>query len=155
MIFDTISNFHHYCRLSVRFAEVADFFATADLMQLPQGRLDISDQGVFALVSEYKAVAPEECFIECHQNHIDIQIVAHGAEQIGFCAKSSCKAGPYDTAKDFQKLVGKPDWLTLRPGHFALFFPDDGHMPKVRCAEWDGMIRKIVIKVPVEEKNPR
>ena len=53
----------------------------------------------------------------------------------------------YDTAKDrtFYKGLAQ-DYLTIKPGMFALFFPQDGHAPGVTPDE----IKKLIVKVRVK-----
>jgi YhcH/YjgK/YiaL family protein len=51
---------------------------------------------------------------------------------------------------DFQELQGIAEYLTLRPGCFAIYFPEDAHHPGIGTGAHTGSIRKIVIKVPVQ-----
>ena len=84
----------------------------------------------FAIVQEYMTKDESEGFIECHRKYIDVQYVASGIEQAGISAKSACcEAAKYDKDKDFQKLRGKTDFITLDPSVFAIFFTEDGHIP--------------------------
>jgi YhcH/YjgK/YiaL family protein len=149
MIFEILNNFNNYVLLSSHFKDIAQFLARKDLERLEIGKHTISDRGAFALVSEYATKPESECYIECHKKHIDIQMVVSGKESIGFCQKSDCKESPYDPEKDFQKLSGELNFVTMKPGNFAVFFPDDGHMPGLRVGSFPEHVKKIVIKVPV------
>jgi biofilm protein TabA len=152
MIIDELSNLHNYNGLSRYIKAVSEYFSAIEPAKLTDGKLAIGSSGVYALVSEYHTRPASECCIECHKKFIDIQIVATGQERVGYSPRSLCTAeGDYDPEKDFQKLDGPLDWITLRPGLFALFFPHDGHMPGVRCSESGEIVRKIVVKVPAEE----
>jgi YhcH/YjgK/YiaL family protein len=149
MIFDILSNFNNYLSLSPHFRDVSNFVASVNLHDIALGRHEISGKGSFALVNEYVTKKPEESFIECHLNYIDIQIMARGIEVIGFCSKYDCTELPYDPEKDFQKLKGELNFITMKTGSFAVFFPADGHMPGLQYNGAEAMVKKIVIKVPV------
>ncbi len=53
-----------------------------------------------------------------------------------------------------QRLVADESWLTMRPGNFAVFFPQDVHRPACinqrPCA-----IRKVVVKIPLASFSAR
>jgi YhcH/YjgK/YiaL family protein len=150
MIVDELSNLINYIDLSRCLKAVSKYFSTIDPANLTDGKHDIGSSGVYALVRDYHTRPASECCIECHKKFIDIQIVATGRERVGYSPLSICTAGAYDPEKDFQKIEGPLDWITLRRGLFALFFPQDGHMPGVRCSDVAELVRKIVVKVPVE-----
>ena len=147
MIFDTLNHFDDYCRVHPLFGRVAEFLSTVALGELAEGRHQVGPEGYFALVSQYVTQAPDEGFIECHRRHIDVQIVVRGVEEIGVCHRSDAVVSAWDEERDFETLQGKVDFITLRPGSFVIFFPQDGHMPKIRHGE-SASVRKIVIKVP-------
>ena len=44
----------------------------------------------------------------------------------------------------------KPQNLLLGNGYFAIFFPQDGHMPQL-CVDKPELVKKVVIKVRVGE----
>ena len=54
---------------------------------------------------------------------------------------------PYDPAKDIAFHHGSGDPLTLRPGLFAVFFPEDAHMPSLALPTGPTPVRKVVLKV--------
>ncbi len=149
MIFDQLANFPLYLPLHPQFAAAQAFLQSQALDALEPGRYEIDERGGFALVSEYRTRTLAEGFIECHRRYIDIQLLARGAERVGICPRSACRELPYDEEKDFLKLEGSVDYLTLRPGAFAIFFPDDGHMPNLRLGKVSRAVRKIVFKIPV------
>jgi YhcH/YjgK/YiaL family protein len=148
MLYDTLENFQQYISLSPHFRSVIEFVNATDLVTLPTGRHDIGSLGVYASVNEYQTKPQSDCFIESHLKYIDVQIVASGIEVVGVCAKSNCRTGLYDESKDFMQLYGSVDFITLSPGLFAVFFPQDGHMPGVSHGAEADKVKKIVIKVP-------
>jgi YhcH/YjgK/YiaL family protein len=154
MILDALDRFRDYLGVHPLFARVADFLETTDLAALADGRHELGDSGCFALVSTYRTLAPGEGFIECHRRYIDIQIVARGVEQVGVCRRGECTATSWDEAADVETLEGDVDLVTLRPGAFAVFLPQDGHMPKLSNGATT-TVRKVVVKVPVREDGQK
>jgi biofilm protein TabA len=147
MIYDALSNFGLYTAVHPLFNEVQAALADG-LLALSVGRHDLA-AGIYVSVSEYLTRPAAESFIECHRKYIDIQLLSAGVERIGVAAKALCaEASGYDADRDFQQLTGRLDFLTLAPGHFAVFFPADGHMPGI-SAEQPERVKKFVVKVPV------
>jgi YhcH/YjgK/YiaL family protein len=149
MIFDQLENFPLYLPLHPQFADVWAFLEGRAADALPVGRHEVNDLGAFALVSEYATRPQAESFIECHRNYIDIQLLTRGAEAVGVCGRRTCRELPYDADKDFLKLEGSTDRLTLKPGAFAVFFPDDGHLPMLQLEDLPVQVKKVVFKIPV------
>ena len=149
MIFDSLDNFRSYVGLHAGFADVQAFLSETDLSTLPEGKHPINDNGSYASVNEYNTRSIEDCFIECHQKFIDVQIIAWGEENIGVAHKRFCVEQQYDHDNDFQKLTGRVDFIRLVPGLFVVFFPHDAHEPGVRNGTEAVPVKKIVFKIPV------
>lgn len=149
MIFDSLDNLKYYSCLDHGFSAAASFMENNRLEDLPDGKYE-AGSGVYAMVSTYNTKQLKDCFIECHRRYTDIQIVISGKEMTGFCSIHECsEKSPYREEQDFQELDGKPDFLELKRGYFAVFFPHDGHMPQAAVDELSGTVRKIVFKLPV------
>ena len=129
------------------FAHVEAALASGRLTALAVGEHDLG-HGVRVGVSEYFTKESRDGGLECHRRFIDIQIVVTGRERIGVRHREGCSASDYDEARDFQALAGDSDLLTLEPGSFMVFLPDDAHMPQLADGE-PALVRKIVVKVPV------
>ncbi len=149
MIYDTLANSPLYFPVHPEFKKVFKFITGRNLSKLALGRHEIGRNGTFALVQEYMTKDESEGFIECHRKYIDVQYVAAGREKVGIAAKSKCtEETKYDKEKDFQKLRGRTDFITLEPAMFTVFFPEDGHMPCITSGKRKSKVRKIVFKVP-------
>lgn len=131
------------------FADVAKFLDSVPISKLSDGKYEINEQGAFAIIETYETKEASDCFIECHRRYIDVQLVIEGIERIGVCHKSACDEHAYDEEKDFQKLEGETELLTLKAGGFMIFYPEDAHMPKVRHGHSSGIVKKAVFKIPV------
>lgn len=130
-------------------AFVAQFvmLTTRDLMSLPLGRIDLEGDALFVLVQEYATKAPEAGRWEAHRRYADIQLLAAGRERVGVAALDCMRVDvPYDDTKDVAFFLGEGDWITLTPGRFAIFFPQDVHLPCIQ-ADAAETVRKIVVKV--------
>ena len=150
MIFDTLKNGVIYYPVHPEFKNVFRFLSRKNLSKLAIGRHELGKDGTYAIVQEYQTKDESEGFIECHRKYIDLQYVAGGIEKTGISAKSACtEATEYDSEKDFQKLKGKTDFITLEPSVFVIFFPEDGHMPCITAGKRKSKVRKIVFKIPV------
>ncbi len=150
MIFDALARLDRYVAAHPNFPEA--FRELRRLLgALPEpGRHPLESSGLVALLSDYAPKPPEACRHEVHRRHIDIQVVVEGAEFIG-CAPLEAvnSATPFDTEKDIGFFEHAPaGGVVLRPGTFAIFFPEDAHQPGV---SHDGYarVRKLVLKVPV------
>lgn len=151
MIFDKIENHHFYAELGERFAVAFSFIENTEINTLETGRYDIMDSEVFALVSEYETKPLQENKWEAHQVYADIQVVIKGKEKMGFVSVDKLTPiDDYQAEKDIQFLEGQGDFVTMEPGSFVIFLPQDGHMPGVAINQ-PTFGKKIVIKVKMSK----
>jgi len=151
MIVDSLKNCRSYFSLHPMFREAFEFLADPDAGSLALGKHEIGTGGAYAIVEEYQTRDASAGTLECHRKYIDIQYVMRGSERIGVCGKDRCRAREreYDEAKDLQMLEGEADFITLGPGCFAVFLPQDAHLPGLRHENKNEKVRKVVVKVPV------
>lgn len=149
MIADNIRNASQYYGLGGNIEKGLKFLAETDLSKLELGRHEIDDTECFAIVMEYETKPLESCVWEAHRKYTDIQFIASGEEKIGYAdIETLTVTQPYDETKDAELLAGEGDILTFKAGTFAIFTPEDAHMPLV-AVNGPGHVRKIVIKVRV------
>ncbi len=125
------------------------------LKQAPVGyneRIDLAD-GSFVIEQVYQAKLRPEVFFESHRKYIDVQVIVEGAERmevedIGRLTVSQ----PYLEERDLIKYAdtGAASLLTMPAGNVAIFFPVDGHMSTLQPAVGPVLVRKAVVKVPVD-----
>jgi biofilm protein TabA len=149
MIIDRISNAHIYEHLSPRIKRAFDYLRRTDLAPLTPGRHDIEADTLYVMLSQYETKPRPQGVWEAHRRYIDLQVVVHGAEQIGYSHVSRLKAGTYEADRDFVPLAGDGNFLTLTTGDFMLLFPEDGHMPGIAIAA-PNSVKKAVFKIGVE-----
>ena len=133
--------------------------ATVPWLELEDGRHELA-QGVHAMVSSYTTASPEASRYEAHREHADLQLVLQGAETICFAPVADLEPeGEYDPAGDilyFREPPAAPGTpaarqaaatsLHVRPGLFALLYPEDAHKPG-RTWGTPQLVRKAVIKI--------
>ncbi|NQU39938.1 MAG: YhcH/YjgK/YiaL family protein [Lentisphaerae bacterium] len=146
MILDDLPQLINYAALHPRFADAVCFLARPDLSELPDGRLDISGETLYAVVMRAAGRPVDQAALEVHNRYIDIQVVLTGPETMGWKPRGTCQepSAPYDAEKDLQFFDDRPDsWVQVNTGQFAIFYPADAHAPMVA----EGRLHKIVIKV--------
>ncbi|MFO0901652.1 MAG: YhcH/YjgK/YiaL family protein [Pirellulales bacterium] len=149
MIVDTLNNAATYRGLPERFQRALAYLASQDLAALPLGRIDLEGDSLFVLVQEYDTKRPEEGRWEAHRRYADIQLVPTGRERIGVGRIEQMQVdAPYDAQRDVGFFQGAGDWITLESGRFAIFFPQDVHLPCIAC-DAAQRVRKVVAKVEI------
>jgi YhcH/YjgK/YiaL family protein len=147
MILAALEQADEYLALHPDFAAAIAFLRGQPLGELPEGRIEIA-RTTYAIVSRSPARRRCEARLEAHRKHIDIQYVIAGVEEMGWSPRARCQKpdGPYDAERDIEFFADAPEsFFTVRPGEFAIFFPDDAHAPLIGTGE----VHKIVVKVPL------
>lgn len=150
MILDVLENAHRYLALHQGFAQAFAFLRRPDLKELPVDTYEIDGKRVYAMVAKELGRKKEDALLETHERYIDIQLVLAGTDTMGWRPKSLClqSAGAYDPETDLQFFTDEPDvWLPTQSGAFAIFFPEDAHMPLISS----GQIHKVIVKIAVNQ----
>jgi YhcH/YjgK/YiaL family protein len=129
-----------------------EFLERGDLATLPMGRHSIEGDSAFALAMQSPSREPEAGKFEAHQEYIDIQYLVSGQEVIGVAPVAGLQVTtPYDAAKDvvFYALPAAYQELEIRPGHFAVLFPGEGHLPLCH-SHGPHDLHKVVVKVKLD-----
>lgn len=147
MIADTLENLEKYKEVNPLFPKVVEFLKTHDLSALEIGKIELQGKDCFIKVAQTSPKTREQAKIEAHRNYLDIQIPVSGTEEMGYTPLKDCKGEtPYNAEKDVLFFSGLAEsYLTIKPGMFAIFFPQDGHAPGVTP---DGL-KKVIVKVRV------
>ena len=147
MIFDHINNIETYKGLSPDIYEGLKFLRQVS-PDLAHGTYQISPR-VKAIVSEYETKVKNDVGYEAHRKNIDIQYLLKGEERVACLPLEKLKeTKPYSEEKDaaFFTASIQPQEMTLGDGYFAIFFPQDGHMPQL-SVDRQMMVKKVVVKV--------
>ena len=150
MIIDSIRNASLYYALGNRIAAALKYIESTDLPSLPKGKHEIQGDEVYALVQDYLTKPRDAALWEAHRKYIDIQFVVSGAERIGYTSLEAMNAldpaPEYDEIKDVVKFDGEGSFFIAEPGTFAMFAPQDAHMPGINISGSEP-VRKVVVKV--------
>lgn len=147
MILDCLENADKYYSLNPGFKKAFDFLKKCDLTTL-EGRIEIDGDRVYGMVIKAEGQGHAGAQLEIHKKYIDIQFGVGGKNEFGWKPSHECLTvtKPFDDMDDYGFFGEEPDiWITVRPGQFAIFFPDDGHTPKGGT----GPLHKVLIKVAV------
>lgn len=155
MIYDKIENIELYKGLS------DDIYAGLKYLKdlspdIAPGTYEINPR-VKAFVSEYETKVVNENGFESHRKNIDIQALLMGTERIAFLPVDELQeTQPYNPSTDAAFYASPSSLsrsifnsqLTLYSGTFAIFFPQDAHMPCL-CMDTPTKVKKVVIKVKI------
>ncbi len=129
-----------------------EFLERGDPTALPLGKHEIHGDAVYALAMRSPSRDPASGQFESHQEYIDIQCLISGEETIGVApVEELLVVTPYDAAKDiiFYAVPERYRRLEIHPGHFAVFFPREGHMPLCHAGP-PHELHKVVVKVKTD-----
>ncbi len=127
-----------------------EFLRLHDIQNLPDGRVEIDGDRVFALVQRYETIMADAPKFECHRKYLDVQFIVSGEEVIGWAPSERMTiTEAYEADKDIcfgTVSAGKWTPVYLQAGELAVLWPDDGHAPKL-ASRVPSPVMKIVVKV--------
>ncbi len=155
MICDHIENRKRYTLCSA--FEKAFTFLEQLTDATPDGTYELDGKKVFAMVQSYDTVPGEPEQFEVHRKYIDIQYTISGVEVLAWThdTKDIPVRTEYCSEKDFAFLASPANTqiahLEMKPGMFAVFFPEDAHWGKVQSAAAGPQhVRKVCIKIAAD-----
>ena len=145
---DSLARIGDYAKLGPNFAKAVAFLNRRDLKSLPNGRYSLDGENVVAIIQESTLKEWGTGRPEVHHEFFDIQVPFSGPEIIGVGRFDPSAHGDFDEERDigfYDDVSVEP--LTVRPGEFAILYPETcAHAPC--CGEVGGdVIRKVVVKV--------
>ena len=146
MITDTISQATRYAALHPDFADAIHLLQTLNFSNLSDGQITCTNPNIRLFIGNELMRTRAEAKPEAHLNHIDIQVPLSCSEEYGWIDRNRLTNGlGYNEARDIEFFNCTPEtWLTINPGEFGLFFPNDAHAPLVGSEK---QIRKAVFKI--------
>lgn len=149
MIIDKIENVKIYMSLlNPRLRNALEYLQLNDFAQIKPGKYEIEGSNIYMLVQEYDTKDKSACKLEGHKKYIDIQYILSGAELIGIATLKNQRPinGQYEN--DCAFFQSDTFLIKMEAGMFAVFFPDDLHMPCLKTDECF-QVKKVVIKVRI------
>lgn len=146
MVVDKLENLEKYVSLNPLFAQAVEFLKSTDLDAHEIGKITLKEGDLMVNFSQTRPKTKEEAKLETHNQFIDIQIPLSGIEVMGYTPRTDLPEETYNAEKDITFYEGlAKDYLTIAPGMFAIFFPQDGHAPGITP---DG-VKKVIVKVRI------
>lgn len=147
MIFDKIENANLYKGINIRIAKALTYIQSTNFSNLTPGKYEIEGDDIFAIIYEYATKDEKSELLEAHCKYIDIQYMAEGFENIGVTTLTDYQPVKlYDEKNDYMLFKENYTLTLLKQGMFAIFFPDDLHLPGIMATNITN-VKKIVIKV--------
>ena len=145
MILDTLENFGKYVSLNPLFPKVLEYLQNTDLMAQEPGCVNIDGNKLFVNHNVAKGKTVDQARMETHNAMIDIQIPLSCPEVIGYIPRQYLSRAEYDATKDITFYLDRPEqYITVHPGEFVIFFPEDGNAP---CISPVPEYKKVIFKV--------
>lgn len=149
MIFDTIKNASTYYSLNEKIATALNYLEGNDLIDAKNGKYAIDGEDIFVIIQDYETKPLAQGKWESHKKYIDIQFIISGSEKIGCTSINSLVLSEkYDDNRDLVFYTGNGDFLTLHQNDFAIFYPQDAHMPCIALEE-ASYVKKAVVKIKI------
>jgi len=147
MIFDNIKNYELYAGVKYNLKEAFELIINNRFEKTP-GRYELKN-GLYYLVQNYETKPVSEGRFEAHRKFIDLQYIVNGKERHDAASIEGLTVRDnYNEEKDIIFYNGAGSTLILDAGFFAVYFPEDGHMPNLRTGELPEAVTKIVVKIP-------
>lgn len=148
MIYDKIDNLEIYAGISEDIRFGLEWLRDVK-PDIEKGVYELSPR-VKAIVSEYTTKEVNENGYESHKKFIDIQYLLKGNEIICFLPLEYLKeTKAYKKEIDaafYEEIKVCPQNLLIGNEYFAIFYPQDGHMPCLRLNTPDE-VKKVVLKI--------
>jgi biofilm protein TabA len=152
MLVSDLDHIDHQIASTPGLQKAFTFLRSSIIQSLPDGRVELDRDRVFALVQRYETMITDAPKFECHRKYIDVQFIVSGEEIIGWAPLTQLTITEvYDADKDVcLGTVATDKWtrVNLLAGQLAVLWPEDGHAPKL-AGRASSSVMKIVVKVAV------
>lgn len=128
MIFDIVKNLGKYREIP-NLEKIADFIENQNFLKLPNGKIEIDGENLFANVSRYSPKPVEEKDFETHDDYADVHLLVRGVEKMQTMDEN-----------------GKISEIIAKENDFAVFFVGEAHKPGCLYQNLTEPILKIVFK---------
>lgn len=151
MITDRLIYIGEYSMLTEYRKAILDFINQYKCERFPEGRYDLDDSRLYALVQTYESRPKADARMESHQKHADLQVILNGSELVYWAYTDELTITEDRLHQSDFVLYDKTTErgvFRLDAGMFAYFAPWDAHAPCIRCIEdRSEKIEKIVFKI--------
>jgi YhcH/YjgK/YiaL family protein len=152
MIFSSIHAKQDESTYPAAIQRALNYLRDNDFNQMEPGVYEIEGKKMYAQVFDAVPKPKEELRPEVHEKYIDVQFIASGKEQMGFCpdlGKFEVDERIDERDLIFYKAVANEGYITATEGCYCVFFPSDVHRPSILLDNCTS-VRKVVLKVSLE-----
>ncbi len=153
MIFDSLANLGFYFRNKAFQEKITEFISQLNA-DTEEQKYELIGKDLMAIVSHYDTRQISDGVFESHREYIDLQMLVNGTENILIGQTDNQKVKEIynpDRDAEFYDIEGKTEvTIGLEPGVFALFFPQDAHMPCICRNGIPAPVKKCVFKIKTE-----
>lgn len=149
MIIDTVKNAQTYNGVHPLMEKAMEFIRDCMENDMTSGRYELDGENMYALVMSYEPRERENPRYESHEKYIDIQCITRGSEYQWCTSREEAEqTTEYDAAKDvaFHSFSSQGHKLHLTAGTFAVYFPQDVHLPGMPDGS-TGECTRVVVKI--------
>ena len=155
MILDRIEN-HSLYPFGNAWKAAFDFLKTVT-PETECGKTFLDGNNLFFIVDSYETKPRDAAKLETHRKYVDIQVMISGNETHEVFPKNELTVRePYNPEIDAEFYRIPETFYThvnLNPGDFAVYFPEDAHLPCLMSGNKPQRIKKVVIKIAVDLLN--
>jgi len=151
MIKDNLQHIDYYNYLSPGIYFGLKYLKNTDFSTMENGKYEIKEGKVYAIVQDYSSKPESEGKFEAHQKFVDIQFIVEGEEKIGVGNLDDFEENTeYDEEKDIVFLTpkkgAKVSFTKIIAGEYMILTPNDVHMPSI-AVDSASFVKKVVLKV--------
>lgn len=151
MIFGDINNLNDMEKvLPGAIMKTINYLRNNDFLNMKSGVYEIDGKDIYAQVIDATTKEKNDAKPEVHKKYIDVQFSVEGKEKIGFARDTGNNKISEDLLKEkdikfYENMENEVD-LMMKPGNFAILFPNDVHRPACAVGQ-PANIRKVIVKV--------
>ena len=147
MIYDKTENMSLYFANNEKFKKVLEAYNEFIKNPFENGKIEIIPEKIWCNVSKYETKSPEGAKYESHRKFCDVQVMFDGEEIFGWAPFDECTVtDPFGDGDCAFMTSEHNQFFDLKKGYFAVFFPQDAHMPCLQ-SENSKTAHKLVFKV--------
>ncbi|VEU70514.1 YhcH/YjgK/YiaL family protein [Mycoplasmopsis glycophila] len=151
MIFDSVKNAKKYKTEYEQLNKALMLLETIDFSSLEKGA-NIVDENIKIIKRDFEDFYPGITFGEIHNHFVDIHLYGGDSEELIYYEnefkyeKEDILLADEKNDVIFAKTKSLNDFVTLKPGTFALFLPNEFHAPKIKEYNIKN-INKYIVKI--------
>lgn len=145
MITGNISDCEKYYPVNKLFEEAFEYLKT---IEKDINKINLTVNLSEPQVSDFDNEGNKKVF-EAHRRFIDLHYIIDGCEDFGFENIRNLESiTEYNEEDDYILLKGNENRIKLCKGDFAIVFPEDAHIPAMKCDN-RRTVKRAVVKIPV------